>query len=81
MVGAAAEGEMLVLTFEVGEETMAEATPEAISNRFSYGFCSAPGGRELLEGPMRLRVDARSVSGRSLRGAVLETCPAAEASS
>lgn len=75
MVAAAAEGNLLVLTFEVSEAALLGATPEAISNRFSFGFCSPEAGRALLDGPMALRIDARTAAGRAIQGAVLETCP------
>ena len=76
MVGASAEGNLLVLTFEVGATVLAGATPELISNRFSFGFCAPAAGRALLEGPMALRIDARAPGGQVMEGAVLETCPA-----
>jgi len=76
MVAAAAEGDLLVLTFEVPEAMLIGATPEGVSSRFSHGFCSPEAGRRLLSGPMALRIDARTPGGgRSVRGAVLETCP------
>ncbi len=76
MVGAASEGNLLVLTFEVSEAALLGATPDAISSRFSFGFCTAEAGRALLDGPMSLRIDARAPGGRLMQGAVLETCPA-----
>ena len=76
MVGAAAEGDLLILTFEVPEVMLIGATPEGVSARFSQGFCGPEAGRFLLQGPMSLRVDARTPgNGRSVRGAVLERCP------
>jgi hypothetical protein len=56
------------------------ATPEGVSARFSQAFCAPEAGRFLLQGPMSLRVDARTPGGgRSVRGAVLERCPLAGA--
>lgn len=76
MVAAAAEGDLLILTFEVPEIMLIGATPEGVSSRFSQGFCGPPAGRTLLQGRMSLRVDARTPGGgRSVQGAVLETCP------
>lgn len=76
MVAAAAEGDLLVLTFEVPEAMLIGATPEGVSSRFSQGFCAPPAGRLLLEGPMALRVDARAPGGaRAVQGAVLQNCP------
>jgi hypothetical protein len=76
MVGAAAEGDLLILTFEVPEVMLVGATPEGVSGRFSQGFCGPQAGRILMEGPMSLRVDARTPGGgRSVQGAVLQTCP------
>lgn len=75
MTGVAADGNLLVLSFTVSAAALTGATPELVSARFSAGFCAAPGGRELLDGPMRLRADARAPDGRTVQGAVLETCP------
>ena len=78
MVAAAAEGDLLVLTFEVPEAMLIGATPEGVSSRFAQGFCTPEAGRLLLRGPMALRIDARTPGGGlSVRGAVLETCPLA----
>jgi len=80
MVAAAAEGDLLILTFEVPEAMLIGATPEGVSSRFSQGFCGPEAGRRLLLGPMSLRVDARTPGGgRSVRGAVLDACPLAAA--
>ena len=75
LVAASAEADLIVLTFELSEAAMTGATPETLSNRFSYGFCAAPGGPELLAGPLTLRIDARTADGRTMQGAVLDTCP------
>lgn len=75
MTGAMAEGDLLILRFEVSAAALAGATPDLVSARFSASFCGVPGGRELLDGPMRLRADARGPDGRIVQGAVLETCP------
>ena len=76
MVAAAAEGDLLILTFEVPEVMLVGATPEGVSARFSQGFCGPQAGRLLLQGPMTLRIDARTPGGgRSVRGAVLAACP------
>jgi hypothetical protein len=75
MVAAAAEGDLLILTFEVPEVMLIGATPGGVSARFSRGFCGPEAGRRLLEGRMSLRVDARTPGGgRSVQGAVLEAC-------
>jgi hypothetical protein len=80
MVGAVAEGDLLILTFEVPEVMLIGATPEGVSARFSQGFCAPEAGRLLLRGAMSLRVDARTPgAGRAVRGAVLESCPLAAA--
>lgn len=76
LVAAAAERDTIVLTFEVAEPVLVGATPDAVSQRFSYGFCNAPGGAALLSGPLSLRIDARTAAGRVVQGAVLDTCPA-----
>lgn len=76
MVAAAAEGDLLILTFEVPEVMLVGATPEGVSARFSQGFCGPQAGRLLLQGPMTLRVDARTPGGgRAVQGAVLDACP------
>ncbi len=75
MVGAAADGDALVLTYELSDAALAAATPEALSLRFATAFCTAPGGAELLSGPMNFRADARSPNGRTLQGVTVETCP------
>jgi hypothetical protein len=76
MVAAAAEGDLLILTFEIPEVMLIGATPEGVSARFSQGFCAPEAGRRLLEGPMSLRIDARTPGGaRLVRGAVLQACP------
>lgn len=80
VIAAAAEGDLLILTFEVPEVMLLGATPEGVSSRFSQGFCGPPAGRLLLEGPMALRIDAHTPGGgRSVRGTVLEACPLAAA--
>jgi hypothetical protein len=80
MVAAAAEGDLLILTYEVPEVMLIGATPEGVSARFAQAFCAPEAGRFLLQGPMSLRVDARTPGGgRSVRGAVLERCPLAGA--
>ncbi len=75
MVGAADDGDALVLTYEISDAALAAATPEALSLRFAAAFCAAPGGAELLSGPMNFRADARSPNGRTLQGVVVENCP------
>lgn len=75
MVGAAADGDALVLTYEISDSALAATTPEALSLRFATAFCAAPGGTELLSGAMNFRADARSPNGRTLRGVMVETCP------
>ena len=75
MVGAAADGDALVLTYELSDAAIAAATPEALSLRFATAFCAAPGGAELLSGAMNFRADARSPNGATLRGVTLENCP------
>lgn len=75
MVGAKAEGDALVLSYELSDAALAAATPEALSLRFAAAFCAAPGGTELLSGPMNFRADARSPNGRTLQGVVVENCP------
>ena len=75
MVGARAEGDALVLSYEISDAALAAATPEALSLRFAAAFCAAPGGTELLSGAMNFRADARSPNGRTLQGVVVETCP------
>jgi hypothetical protein len=80
MVAAAAEGDLLILTFEVPELMLIGATPEGVSARFSQGFCGPEAGRRLLQGAMALRIDARTPGGgRAIRGTVLESCPLAGA--
>lgn len=77
MVAASAEGDALVLTYELSDAALASTTAEALSLRFSTAFCTAPGGAALLSGPMNFRADARSPNGRTLRGVVIESCPLA----
>ncbi len=75
MVGARGEGDALVLSYEISDAALAAATPEALSLRFATAFCAAPGGAELLSGPMNFRAEARSPNGRTLQGVVVENCP------
>ena len=77
LVAAVAEGDLLILTFDVGPETLRTATPAAIAAQLPQGFCSAAQARAALEGPMSLRADARLASGEVVRGTMLQRCPAA----
>jgi hypothetical protein len=76
---AAADSNLLVLTFEVAPAMIEGQTAESISARLSEGFCSNAQARAVLDGPMSLRPVARTAAGQRLEGTVIESCPAAAA--
>jgi len=77
LVGAAAEGDLLVLTVEAAPARLAALTPAGVEAAVARAFCAPANARGIMAGPLSLRVDARAPGGRTVAGTVLDTCPMA----
>jgi len=76
LVDVAAEGNLLVMTVELSAAELASLTPAGVGRAVVNGFCAPPGARELMAGPLAVRIDSRTPGGQTTTGPAFEACPA-----